>query len=51
MRVDIAILQFINMKQENSSILIGPRIMKIGINPELIARGSGVAGCYGIYQQ
>ena len=27
------------------------RIMKIGLNPEWIALGSGVAGCYGIYQQ
>ncbi len=26
-------------------------IMKIGVNPELIAQGSGPAGCYGIYQQ
>jgi hypothetical protein len=25
--------------------------MKIGLNPELIAQGSGPAGCYGIYQQ
>ncbi len=32
-------------------ILIGPRIMKIERNPELIARDSGPAGYYGIYQQ
>jgi hypothetical protein len=25
--------------------------MKIGLNPELIALGSGVDGYYGIYQQ
>jgi hypothetical protein len=27
------------------------QIMKTGLNPELIAQGSGPAGCYGIYQQ
>ena len=27
------------------------RYIKIGLNPELIAQGSGVAGCYGIYKQ
>ena len=26
-------------------------IMKTGLNPELIAQGSGRVGCYGIYQQ
>ncbi len=25
--------------------------MEIGLNPELIAQGSGVDECYGIYQQ
>ena len=48
--VDVVILQFIKMKQENNYVLIGTRKMKIGINPKLIVRGSGVSGWYGIYK-
>jgi hypothetical protein len=42
--------QVIKMKQENQDIL-NDKMMKIGLNPELIVQGSGPAGCYGIYQQ
>jgi hypothetical protein len=48
-RLPHPILHFIKMSSANNYILIGTRIMKIGLNPELIAQGSGVAGCYGIY--
>ncbi len=50
-RLPPLILHFIKMRSVNNYISIGTRIMKIGINPELIALGSGPAGCYGIYQQ
>ncbi len=45
------ILHYLRMSSANNYILIGTRIMKIEINPELIAQGSGLAGCCGIYQQ
>ena len=50
-RLVILILHFIKMSSANNYILIDTRIMKIGLNPELIAQGSGPAGCYGICQQ
>ncbi len=49
--LDIVILQYITMKQENNDILIDTRIMKFVINQELIQRVFGLVGCFGIYQQ
>ncbi len=49
-RLPRLILRYIKMSSAINYILIGIRTMKIGINPELIAQGSGPAGCYGIYQ-
>jgi hypothetical protein len=37
--------------EERKLRYINDIIMKNGLIPELIARGSGSAGCYGIYQQ
>ena len=48
--VDIVILLYIKMKQENKDILIDIKIMKCGLNQVLIPPGSGHAGCYGIYK-
>jgi hypothetical protein len=50
-RLPPLILHIIKMSSANIYIFIGTRIMKIGLNPELIVQGSGLAGCYGIYQQ
>ncbi len=41
----------IHKDEERKLRYIKDIIMKIGLNPELIAQASGVAGCYGIYQQ
>ncbi len=43
-RLPLPILHFIKTNSANNYILIGARIMKIGLNPELIAQGSGPAG-------
>ena len=50
MLVDIVILLFIKMKQENKDIFIDIKIMKYGLNLVLIPQGFGPAGCFGIYQ-
>ena len=44
-------LQYIKMKQENKDILIDIKIMRTGLNPELIRLGFGVDGTYGTNQQ
>ena len=49
--VDIVILLYIKMKQENKDILIDIKIMRTGLNPELIQPGFGVDGTYGTNQQ
>ena len=46
--VDIVILLFIKMKQENKDILIDIRRMRIGMIK--IQQGLGHVGCYGIFQ-
>ena len=46
----ILILKYIKMKKENWDIS-KDIIMKTGLNPELMAQGFGLTGCYGIYQQ
>ena len=50
MLVDIVILLYIKMKQENKDILIDIKIMKYGLNLVLIPPDFGVDGYYGIYQ-
>jgi hypothetical protein len=47
-RLPPLILHYMKMSSTNNNLLIGTRIMEIGINPESIAQGFG---CRGIYQQ